>query len=321
MGRMQHRRRLVVAVNPSASFGRNRAVGPQVVERLRSAGHEVTALARPSLAELHEAVTDALAAEQPDALAAEQPDALAAEQPDALVVVGGDGMVHFGAQHTAGGTRPLGIIPAGTGNDVARGLGLPLRDPGKAVDVLLAALQRPARRIDAIRVTGPSTAPLWVAGAVSAGFDALVNERANLMRFPRGGSRYTVALVRELLALRPLDYTVEVDGVRRSERAVLLSVANNRYIGGGMHITPGALLDDGELDVLLVTPVGRLRFLALFPRVFSGRHVGLPMVRIERARRITVDAGVRLAAYGDGERLGDLPLTFEVVPGALPVLV
>ncbi|BDZ46250.1 diacylglycerol/lipid kinase family protein [Naasia aerilata] len=302
---MQDRRRLLVAVNPSASFGKNRAVGPLVLERLRAAGHDVTELTRPSMAQLHEATAAALAA----------------DRPDALVVVGGDGMVHFGAQHTAGGTLPLGIIAAGTGNDVARGLGLPRGDPERAVDALLAALDRPARRIDAIRVTGPSIAPLWVAGAVSAGFDALVNERANLMRFPRGGSRYTVAILRELLALRPLEYTIEVDGERRSERGVLLSVANNRYIGGGMHITPGALLDDGELDVLLVSPIGRLRFLALFPRVFSGRHVGLSVVRIERVRRITVDAAGPIAAYGDGERLGDLPLTFEVVPGALPLLL
>ncbi|WP_307806966.1 diacylglycerol kinase family protein [Naasia sp. SYSU D00057] len=301
---MQDRRRLVVAINPSASFGRGRDAGALVVGSLRAAGHEVTGLLRPSLAELDTAVRQELAG----------------RRPDALVVVGGDGMVHFGARHVAGTDRALGIVPSGTGNDLARGLGLPLGDPDAAVRVLLEALRAPARRVDAIRATPAGGDPVWVVGAISAGFDALVTERANRMRRPRGASRYTIALVRELAALRPMRYRIELDGVARDESGVLLAVANNGWIGGGMHIAPDARVDDGELDVLLVTPVGRLRFLALFPRVFSGRHTTLPMVRLERARRGLLESDVPIAAYGDGERLGPLPIEFEVVHGALRVL-
>jgi diacylglycerol kinase (ATP) len=297
-------RRLLVAVNPAASFGRRAGTGELVGELLRRAGHEATVLQRGSMRDL----IGAAAAD------------LARSRPDALVVVGGDGMVHAGAGLVAATDVPLGIVPAGTGNDVARGLGIPRGDPEAAVRVLLDALERPPRRIDAMRTRVEGGQPEWVVGAVSTGFDALVNERANSMRRPRGASRYTLAILRELTRLTPIGYRLVLDGEARSTRCVLLSVANNGWLGGGMNITPDAKVDDGELDVLLVAPLGRLHFLAIFPKVFRGRHVGLPQVRIERARRVRVEADVPLAAYGDGERLGPLPLDLEVVPGALHVL-
>ncbi|WP_210480796.1 diacylglycerol kinase family protein [Naasia sp. SYSU D00948] len=297
-------RRLLIAGNPAASFGRELGTADRVGELLRREGHEATVLERRSMQEL----------------AAAASAELHRSRPDAVVVVGGDGMVHAGAQLVAQTDVPLGIVPAGTGNDVARGLGIPLRDPGAAVRILLDALDRPPRRIDALRAAAGGSPPVWVVGAVSAGFDALVTERANAMRRPRGASRYTVALVRELAALRPVRYRLVVDGAPRSADFALVSVANNGWIGGGMQIVPGARLDDGELDLLLVTPVGRLRFLALFPKVFRGRHTELPMVRLERARSVRIDADVPLPAYGDGERLGVLPLDVEVVPRALRIL-
>jgi diacylglycerol kinase (ATP) len=284
--------RLLVAVNPTASFGRGRDAGPVVLDRLRSAGHEVTGLLRSSLGELREAA------------GAE----IASGSYDALVVVGGDGMVHFGADCVAGTDLPLGVIPSGTGNDFARGVGIPLGDPQAAVSALLEALSRPARRIDAIRVTRADDASEWVLGAVSAGFDALVSARANRMSRPRGASRYTVAMLRELAGLRPLHYRLTIDGTVSEEQAVLLAVANNGFIGGGMHIAPDAVLDDGELDLLLVRPLGRVRFLTLFPRVFSGRHAGLPQVRLERVRRVRIDSP------------DPLPVEVEAVPGAVLLL-
>jgi diacylglycerol kinase (ATP) len=295
-------KRVVVAINPEASFGRSRAVGPAVVHTLRAAGHEVTSLTEPDFEQLHSSAAAAIAA-----------------KPDALVVVGGDGMVNLGVNLVAGTAVPLGIVPSGTGNDMARGLGIPVGDAEAAIDLLLEAMGRPPRIIDAARVTCPDGSTSWYACVLSAGFDAIVNERANLMRWPRGRQRYNLALLRELAALKPIHYRLELDGISSETDAVLVAVANNTSLGGGMLVTPDALLDDGLLDVFVVQPLSRTAFLRIFPRVFRGTHVTDPRVSISRARRIRIDAeGV--VAYADGERVAALPLEIEVRPGALRVL-
>lgn len=298
-------KRIVVAINPSASFGKGRDVGPAVVQTLRAVGHEVTSLTEPDFEELLESAHGAVRS-----------------RPDALVVVGGDGMVNLGANLVAGTRVPLGIIPSGTGNDMARGLGIPHDNTEAAIAAFEAALAAGPREIDAARVRWTEDGDpqeRWFACALSAGFDAIVNERANGMRHPKGASRYIVALLAELARLRPLDYRLVLDGREVRTRANLVAVANNVSFGGGMRITPDALVDDGFLDVFIVEPLSRLAFLRLFPSVFSGTHVSHPKVRIERARRVTVD-GPGIVAYGDGERFGALPLDVEVVPGALRVL-
>lgn len=298
-------RTLAVAINPTASFGRGREVGPQVVAMLRGQGLVVHELIAPSL----------------DVLRAEAAARLAAGV-DALVVVGGDGMVNLGVELAAGTGIPLGIIPSGTGNDMARGLGIALDDPEAAVQGMLAALDRGPRVIDAARIdygTGPSAGSRRFACVLSAGFDAIVNERANRMRRPRGRSRYTIALLVELARLRPIDYRLVVDGVEHRERALLVSVGNNTSLGGGMKVTPAALLDDGLLDVMLVRPLSRLEFLRIFPRVFAGTHVTDPRVVTMRGRRIRIEAE-GIVAYADGERIAPLPIDVEVEPGALLVL-
>ncbi|WAB81716.1 diacylglycerol kinase family protein [Microcella daejeonensis] len=299
---MSPSRRIVAALNPSASSGRGRLVGPRVVEALRAAGHEVTALAEADFAALLAATRAALA-----------------DGADALVVVGGDGMVHLGLLALAGGEVPLGLVPSGTGNDVARGLGIPIDDTEAAIAALLAALEHPAQRIDTATITGDGIPASRFACILSAGFDALVNERANGMRRPRGRSRYTIALLVELLRLRPIDYRLVLDGVEYRERGVLVAIANNRSFGGGMLVAPDAQLDDGLLDVVVVRPLGRLAFLRIYPRVFAGTHVSDPRVVVHRAARVRIEAqGV--VAYADGERIGPLPLDIAVEPGALRVL-
>jgi diacylglycerol kinase (ATP) len=294
--------RIVVAINPSASFGKSRAVGPAVVQTLRAAGHEVTALTEPDFEELQDAARAALRG-----------------KPDALVVVGGDGMVSLGVNLLAGGRIPLGIVPSGTGNDMARGLGIPVGNTEDAIEMLLATLHQPPRVIDAGRVTEADGRTTWFACVLSAGFDAVVNERANLMRWPRGRSRYNLALLRELVMLRAVSYRLTIDGVVSETRAVLVSVGNNVSLGGGMRVVPDAQLDDGLLDVLVVQPLSRTAFLRIFPRVFKGTHVSDPRVSIVRVRSIRIEADA-VAAYADGERIGPLPIDIEVVPAALRVL-
>jgi diacylglycerol kinase (ATP) len=294
--------RIVVAINPTASFGRGRTVGPAVVQSLRGAGHDVTTLVEPSFLELIDSARNAVA-----------------EKPDAFVVVGGDGMVNLAAQVLAGTNVPMGLVPSGTGNDMARGLGIPIGNAEAAIEALLAALGRPPRIIDVGRVTNGAGEVSVFACVLSAGFDAVVSERANLMRWPKGRSRYNLALLRELAMLRPIRYRLTIDETKIETDAVLISVANNTSFGGGMMVTPDALLDDGQFDILVVQPLKRIAFLRIFPRVFKGTHVTDPRVTIYRGSSIRVEAD-GIVAYADGERVGALPVDIEVVPGALRVL-
>lgn len=297
--------RLVVAINPSAAFGRARDAGTRVVELLKAAGHEVRPLVAPTYGLLVARAEEAIL-----------------ERPDAVIVVGGDGMVHLGANLLAGTDIPLGLVPVGTGNDLALAFGIPLHRIDEAVAQLLVTLESGPSLLD----TGVATwtedgAPVSrrFLGAVSCGFDAIVNERANRMHRPKGASRYTIALARELARLRPIEYRIEWDGGVIEQTGALVAVANNRSIGGGMLIVPEASMTDGQLELFIVEAVGRTTFLRLYPLVFSGRHVDLPQVTILPTRRARVDAA-GIVAYADGERLGPLPIEVTVDPASLRFL-
>jgi diacylglycerol kinase (ATP) len=299
--------RLVVAINPSASFGKGRDVGPAVVQTLRALGHDVTSLQEPDFEQLMEVGRRAVAT-----------------KPDAFIVVGGDGMVNLGTNLVAKTKVPLGIVPSGTGNDMARHLGIPHENAEHAIGVLLEALAVPARPIDAGLVhyiddeTG-RPASRWFLCVLSAGFDAIVNERANTMRHPKGPSRYTIALALELARLKPISYRLTLDGDELVTSGALISVGNATSLGGGMRVTPDAVVDDGLLDVLVVQALSRVSFLRVFPSVFKGEHVKDPRVRITRAKRIRIESD-GIVAYADGERIGALPIDIEVVPRAVRIL-
>ncbi len=294
-------RRVFVAINPTASFGKGKDVGPKVIAALEAAGHDVTALQEPSYAALIVSVRKAVAT-----------------RPDALVVVGGDGMVNLAANILVGTSVPLGIVPSGTGNDMARTLGIPYHRPDAAIALLLDALTRPARVIDAGVIRGAGH-DRYFACSLSAGFDAIVNERANRMSWPKGPQRYNVAIALELLRLKPITYRLQLDGESRTVEGMLVTIGNGISIGGGMNVTPQAELDDGLFDVLVVGRLSRLQFLRIFPSVYKGTHLSDPRVSVVRAKRVTIDADA-VVAYADGERVGPLPLTVEVVPNALRVL-
>ena len=294
-------RHIAVAINPTASFGRTRDVGPAVVDALLAAGHHVRALKEPNAELLRIAVARAVD-----------------DRVDALVVVGGDGMVSLAVNELGDSGIPLGIVPSGTGNDTARGLGIPVDDTVAAISGLLSALGTAPRVID-VGVVRHGISETRFVGVVSAGFDALVNDRANSWRRPRGKSRYTLALLRELLFLSSRRYDLVVDGVPTAVDAVLISVANNVSIGGGMKVVPHARVDDGRFDLFTVAPVGRFRLLRFFPKVFSGTHTQLDVVSFRTLERVRIDAD-GVVAYADGERIGPLPIDIHVLPGALRVL-
>jgi diacylglycerol kinase (ATP) len=295
-------KRLVVAINQSARFGANKAVGSTIVDRLRGLGHDVIDLVEPSYAELIASAKREVA-----------------KKPDAFIIVGGDGMVNLGTNVVAGTGVPLGLIPAGTGNDMARALGIPHENQAAALDILIEALDRPARVIDAGYVTAADGTERWFGCMLSAGFDSIVNERANTMQHPKGKSRYTIAMVLELVTLKRIKYKIIHDDEVLETEAVMVSVGNGQSLGGGMKVTPNAVVDDGLLDILVVGQLSRVGFLRIFPRVFAGTHLTDPRVNDYRAKKIRIEAeGV--VAYGDGERVGPLPVDIEVRPGALLVL-
>jgi len=294
-------RHCVVAINPHASFGKNRHAGRDVVEALRSVGHEVVELSKNSYAELQESARAAL------------------RHDSVLVVVGGDGMAHLGAGLALEARVPLGVIPTGTGNDLARHTGIPRGSTAQAIQALVHAFSQPPRLVD-VAVSKDSTGQeIPYVCVLSAGFDAIVNERANSLRFPKGRHRYTLALLIELAKLRVLNYRVIIDGADFSGQYLLVAVANAESFGGGMRVTPEAEIDDGILDVLLLKPLSRLNFLRIYPRVFSGTHVGDPRVIIRRGREIHLDCD-GVVAYADGERMSTLPVDISVQHRVLSLL-
>ncbi|HZY28179.1 MAG TPA: diacylglycerol kinase [Jiangellaceae bacterium] len=288
-------RQIALLVNPTSGRGRGARVGREVAARLRDAGLAVRELAGRDVRESQDLALEAVE-----------------QGTDALVVVGGDGMVHLGLQAVGGTDVPFGVAPAGTGNDFARAVGVPLGDPIAAADIVVAGAER---RIDLGR-----TGDQWFGGVVAAGFDARVNDRANRMTWPRGRMRYNIAMLVELGVFRPVPYVLELDGERWETSAMLVVAGNIPSYGGGMKVTPDAVVDDGLLDVMVVKPLSTARFLTVFPRVYSGSHVTLPFVEIRRAKQVRIDAP-GITAYADGERLGPLPETFEAVPSALRVMV
>ena len=220
----------------------------------------------------------------------------------------------------AGTATPLGVVPAGTGNDFAAAVGVPA-DPLAAAGAIargLAAAQ--GRRFDLARMTGPgSAAPTWFGAVLAAGFDAIVNERANRMRWPRGPRRYDVAIVAELARLRARTYTMTLDGVTSTEPAVLVAVGNTASYGGGLRVCPDADPTDGLLDVVIGRPMSRFTLTRIKPRLYTGTHVDHPLVVQHRARTVVLDAE-GITTYADGERALPLPVTVTAVPGALTLV-
>lgn len=287
-------REIAFLTNPTSGKGKGARCRDAAVPRLRSAGLVVRNLAGRDADEAldlaRQCVRDGV---------------------DALVVCGGDGMVHLGAQAVAGTGVPLGIIPAGTGNDVARYLDLPRTDPAAAADRVIA---HQLRTIDLAR----SGSHVFVT-VLAAGFDAVVNERANQMTWPRGQMRYNLATVAELRTFSPLPYVLDLDGETVQTEAMLVAVGNGPSFGGGLRITEGASLDDGLLDVVVIGPMSKLELVRTYPKLFKGTHVTHPKFSRHRVRRVTV-AAPGITAYADGERFGPLPMTVEADPGALTVI-
>ena len=293
--------RVTVLTNPMAGHGNAAHAAERAVARFQELGIDVVEIVGRDARHARELVEQALA-----------------DGTDALVVVGGDGVIRLALQALARTDIPLGIVPAGTGNDHAREYRIPTGDPAAAVDVIAADH---TESVDLGLVRGPDGSNSWFGTIAATGFDSLVSDRVNRMRWPHGRMRYNLAILAELSRLRLLPFRLVFDGERELVTDLTLAAfGNTRTYGGGMAICPNANHSDGLLDVTMVHTASRTKLIRLFPTVFKGTHVELDEVTTERARTITVESpGIN--AYADGDYVCPLPAEITAVPGALRILV
>lgn len=231
------------------------------------------------------------------------------ENIDALVVCGGDGMISLALQEQAGTHIPLGIIPAGTGNDHARSLGIPL-DAEEAADVV--ATGTPSITDLGVMKQGDQKR---IFGTVAcAGFDSLVNDRASRLPWPRGRSRYVAAAALEFVRFHAMEMIITFDdGSPQTFNATSLAIGNTKSYGGGMLICPSASPYDGLFDVTIIEKMGRFDAMRKFPKIFSSEIDQVDSVRTLKARKVLVEMPVPVAAYADGERFTLLPVECSVL--------
>jgi diacylglycerol kinase (ATP) len=223
-----------------------------------------------------------------------------------VVCVGGDGLAHLVLQAVVPKKVAFAVIPAGTGNDFVRTLNWPLDDLENQLNCITT--QSP-EEIDLGIVDGE-----WFGAVLSSGFDSVVNEKANTLRWPKGPAKYNLAIALELPLFKPSHFEIELDDRKISAEAMLIAVANGSSYGGGMQVCPNASLADGLFDVMVLNPISKLEFVKVFPKVYSGEHISHPEVNIYRTKKIQISAAA--VAYADGERIGTLPISAECVAGA-----
>jgi diacylglycerol kinase (ATP) len=292
--------RVTMLTNPASGHGNAPHAAERAIARFQQRGVDVTEIVGTDAEHARRLVGDALD-----------------RGTDALVVAGGDGVVSIALQALARTDIPLGIVPAGTGNDHAREYGLPTGDPEAAVDIVAAGW---TETVDLGHIRSRDGTEKWFGTVVATGFDSLVSDRTNRMRWPHGRMRYNVAMVAELSRLRLLPFHLVLDGTEEIVADLTLAAfGNTRSYGGGMLICPNADHGDGLLDITMAHSASRTKLIRLFPTVFKGTHIDLPDVTTARARSVSVESpGIN--AYADGEFACALPAEISAVPGALHIL-
>lgn len=301
-GRLSRREigKVTVLTNPVSGHGGAVEASQHAIARLRHRGVDVIEIVGENAEDARHLLTAAIE-----------------NGTDAVVATGGDGLITNALQVLAGTTVPLGIIPAGTGNDHAREFHIPTKDPEAAANIVADGW---TETIDLGRIRDRQGVDKWFGTVAASGFDSLVTDRANRMAWPHGRLRYYAAMVAELSRLRMLPFRLVLDGTKEIETGLTLATfGNTRSYGGGMLICPGANYTDGLLDITMVHSESRAKFLRLFPTVIKGTHVELDEVTTARARSVEVDCpGINI--YADGDFACPLPAEISAVPGALRIL-
>lgn len=280
----------LIAINPHSGNGRGSAVAAEVIRYLS----------------LHDISYRSIAAASADELINSLTREVESKEYSGVIAVGGDGLAHLIMQICVPRHLPFAVVPAGTGNDFVRTLGWSLDDIEPLLERITTTEATP---IDLGNVDSE-----WFGAILSTGFDSVVNERANKLKWPSGPQRYNAAIALELPRFKPATYEITCDGESFTTEAMLVAVGNGKSYGGGMNICPQAQLNDGLFDLIILEPVSKVEFLKVFPRVYSGSHISHPKVRSMRAKKITISA--KAVAYADGERIGPAPISAECVKDA-----
>ena len=286
---------MLLIANPMSGGGKVVRLLPRVEERLRELGIAHRTQLTRGLEHAGELTREAL------------------ERGEIPVAFSGDGVAGAVAGAAAQiGNATIGVLPGGSGNDFCRHAGIP-QDPLAACQVLRSGVPT---AIDLGEANGHT-----FLGIASLGFDSEANAIANAAPRVLGRGIYLYGAIVALARWRAASFEVDVDGVRESFDGWSVIAANTSVYGGGMYIAPDARIDDGELDVVLTRKTSRLRFVTSMPRVFSGRHVNDPSVKVTRGREVRVSASRAFAVYADGDPITDLPAVIRALPGAVKVLL
>jgi diacylglycerol kinase (ATP) len=281
-----------IVINPVSGSGRGAVLGREVAGYFASKKLSYCIITATSAQKLRQNLSEYLDTNGNDC--------------EGVISVGGDGLAHLVLQLVVPRKVPFTVVAAGTGNDFLRALGWQL-------DGLTAQL-------DAVTSRKPTPVDLglvdseWFGAILSTGFDSIVNEKANTLRWPKGPMKYNLAIAMELPKFRPLGYRIEIDGQIIETEAMLIAIGNGSSYGGGMMVCPDADMSDGLFDVMVLRPVSKFEFLRVFPKVFTGQHIHHPQVDIYRASKVSLTA--EAVAYADGERVGGLPVRAECMAGA-----
>ena len=282
----------LLLINPNSGNGRGEKVGRIVEEELAALDVEYIEISANSAMQCQENLRSRLVSSQSF---------------EGLFLVGGDGTLNIAIQELVKTSLGVALIPAGTGNDFARTLNLNLKDPRQLISFYLS--NKPAL-VDVGKV-----GERYFVEVLSTGFDSMVNERANTMHRIKGRAKYNLSILLVLSTFKPKNYEFSIDGLSFESKAMLIAVSNGISYGGGMKVTPDAKIDDGFFDILILTPVSRFEFLRVFPKVFSGKHITHPAVKILRGKLVEINSDA--VAYVDGERVGSLPIKASVVERGL----
>jgi diacylglycerol kinase (ATP) len=281
----------LVVVNPKAGMGAAASLATRIVGFLQSNEISYRMISPNSAAETKLLVRDSLQSGE-------------ATQ---LISVGGDGLFHLLLQFAIEFKVPLAVAPGGTGNDFYRTLGWFDRE---LIDYLDHLVSTEPTLIDVGVVDGE-----YFGAVLSSGFDSVVNERANTLKWPKGPAKYNAAIALEFPKFKPIEFKIFADEQVLEVEAMLIAIGNGRSYGGGMQVCPDADLQDGLFDIMILHPVSKLEFIKVFPTVYKGTHIEHPQVEVIRAKQVRIESSA--IAYADGERIGQLPVQVESLPQTL----
>jgi YegS/Rv2252/BmrU family lipid kinase len=287
---------IAAVFNPTAGRGRARQVWPELARQLNEAGIEVHTIETTRPGEEEQITVD-----------------LYNQGQRRFLSVGGDGTLHNIVKVLGGTEATLGIIPAGSGNDMSRTLGI---EPGRPETALRSIIDNRVKRIDLGKANGS-----WFINAAGCGFDAEVAQAANTWgkKYFHGKVGYIAAVLTSFVSFPKQELHITLDGRPIEHRGWLAAVCNGQWFGGGMHIAPNAQPDDGLFDLVIVGDISRIGLLQAFPTIFTGEHVKNPYVHLYQARRVRIETSGNAYIQAEGEPMGRGALDCELVPAALGV--